>query len=482
MMKRHIKYTVLTVALMLVPLMIVSGQEMKPFEVYHVSSISSGSDDMAPVIMSDGILFCSNRKTNPFLTKKNLEGIRLYELWFAPFNDEGEPVRPGRFATNLGKDANIGPASVTTDGNTLYFSRNYSEGSKIRKRDANKLGIFTAKRNGSQWSNIQPFEYNDPEYNLSFPYVSADGRYLFFCSDMPGGQGKYDIYVSENIEGRWTKPENLGSNVNSAHAEIHPFLHSSGRLYFASDRPGGPGGLDIWYSSLVYGSWTEPAVLGDPVNSEADDFAFYAAQGGLEGYFASNRRKYSDDIFSFASTIIRWSACDTLQENSYCFEFIDEVALNHDTADTRFKWVWNFGDGGGAEGITAEHCFPGPGVYDVSLDIVNLITGGIEKRQASYELEITDIEQPVITCQERVTAGEPLALSARESWLPGMEPDRYYWNFGDETAASGLEVTKVYDKPGRYNIQLIVSSVPDGGGVVREVCVCRDIEVVPEEN
>jgi len=97
MMKRHIKYTVLTVALMLVPLMIVSGQEMKPFEVYHVSSISSGSDDMAPVIMSDGILFCSNRKTNPFLTKKNLEGIRLYELWFAPFNDEGEPVRPGSF-------------------------------------------------------------------------------------------------------------------------------------------------------------------------------------------------------------------------------------------------------------------------------------------------------------------------------------------------------------------------------------------------
>jgi hypothetical protein len=63
-----------------------------------------------------------------------------------------------------------------------------------------------------------------------------------------------------------------------------------------------------------------------------------------------------------------------------------------------------------------------------------------------------------------------------------MEPERYYWNFGDETAASGLEVTKVFERPGIYNIQLIVSSLPDQGGVVREVCVCRDIEVVPGGN
>jgi len=61
--------------------------------------------------------------------------------------------------------------------------------------------------------------------------------------------------------------------------------------------------------------------------------------------------------------------------------------------------------------------------------------------------------------------------------VPGMKIDRYYWNFGDETVATGLEVSKVYTLPGRYNIQLIVSSAPDAAGVVREVCVCRDIEV-----
>lgn len=481
-MKRHITYTAVIFAVLLICPSHLYGQAKGSFEVYPVSAVSSGSDDMAPVILSDGILFCSNRKVNPFLTKKNLEGVRLYELYFAPFDQNGVPGKPVRFASNLGKDANIGPASVTSDGKTLYFTRNYIVGRKVKKNESNKLGIFTATRNGSQLTDIQPFEYNDPASNLSYPYVSADGMYLFFCSDMPGSIGKYDIYMCENVDGKWTSPVNLGEKVNSADAEINPFLHSSGRLYFASDRPGGHGGLDIWFTTLAFGSWTKPVVLDDPINSEADDFAFYAVQGGLEGYFASNRRKYNDDIFRFATTIIRWSVCDTLRKNNYCYEFIEENALKNDTIDVRFRWEWNFGDGTKADGVTAEHCYSGPGVYDVSLDIINLITGGIEKRQASYELAITDIEQPVIVSPDKIIAGENLVLNAGESNLPGMDIARYYWNFGDETVSSGLEVSKIYSLPGKYNIQLIVSSKPGVGGVVREVCVCKDIEVTPDGN
>ncbi|MFN2336186.1 MAG: PKD domain-containing protein [Bacteroidales bacterium] len=463
-MKRLLKHMVIAASVLFVTLPLLNGQAKGVFEISKVTAISSGSDDMAPVILSDGILFCSNRKTNPFLTKKNFEGIRLYELYFAPFNTGGEPDKPVRFATNL--------------GNTLYFTRNYAPGRKLGKKQPNRLGIFTARRSGSQWTDIQQFEYNNTEYNLSYPHVSADGRYLFFCSDMPGSLGKYDIYMCESIDGKWSAPSNLGNSVNSADAEIHPFLHSSGRLYFASDRPGGMGGLDIWFSSLAFGSWTKPVVLEEPINSEADDFAFYAVQG----YFSSNRQNYSDDIYRFASTIIRWSTCDTLQKNSYCYEFIEENALGQDTMKTGFRWEWDFGDGTRAAGITAEHCYKGPGVYDVTLDIVNLITGGIEKRQASYELEITDIEQPVITAPDKIKAGEILVLNAGASNLPGMEPGRYYWNFGDETIATGMEVSKTYLVPGRYNIQLIVSSVPGAGGVVREVCVCKDIEVEANGN
>jgi len=481
-MRRHITYTTVIFIILLTFPAGLRGQAKGAFEVYRMPELSSGSDDMAPVIMSDGILFCSNRKVNPFLTKKNLEGIRLYGLYFAPFNEEGKPGKPVLFAPNLAKDANIGPASVTSDGNTLYFTRNYLEGKKLKKTDSNKLGIFIAKRNGSQWTDIQPFEYNDPAYNLSYPFVSADGRYLFFCSDMPGTLGKYDIFMCENADGKWTKPVNLGNTVNSEAAELYPFLHSSGRLYFASDRPGGFGGLDIWYTRLAFGSWTRPVLLDEPINSKADDFAFYAVQGSYKGYFSSNRRKDGDDIYRFATTIIRWSVCDTLKKNNYCYEFIDENALKNDTMDTKFRWEWTFGDGAKADGVTSEHCYTGPGIYDISLDIVNLITGGIEKRQASYQLEITDVEQPVISSPETIKTGEALVLNAAETNLPGMDVARYYWNFGDETASSGLEVSKVYSLPGKYNIQLIVSSKPGAGGVVREVCVCKDIEVIANGN
>jgi hypothetical protein len=481
-MRRIAQYIAITLLLVSGQHTILLAQAKGTFEVRQVAEISSSSDDMAPVIMENGILFCSNRKTNPLMTRKNLEGIRLFELYFAQYNEAGEPDSPKRFAANLGRGANTGPASVTSDGMTLYFTQNYSQGRRQGKNVPNKLGIFTANRSGSQWIDVKPFEYNNPEYNFSYPYVSADGRYLFFSTDMPGGQGNYDIYMCENIDGHWSEPVNLGPEVNSRSAEIHPFLHSSGRLYFASDRPGGKGGLDIWYSNLAFGSWITPVALDEPVNSEYDDFAFYAAQGGLQGYFASNRRKFNDDIYSFASTIVRWSACDPLQKNSYCYEFIEENALKQDTLKTGFRWEWDFGDGSRATGITADHCFAGPGIYDVSLDIVNLITGGIEKRQASYELEISDIEQPVIVCPDTVRAGESLILNAGATYLPGWKIDRYYWNFGDETVATGLEVSKVFSLPGKYNIQLIVSSEPDAGGVIHEVCVCRDIEVSANNN
>lgn len=474
------KYGLKHIVFLILPLLAggaASGQAKGSFQVQGLESLSGHSDEIAPVVLRDGILFCSNRKTNPFLTRKNFEGIRLYDLYFAPFDQEGKPGRPVPFTAGLGKNVNIGPAYVTPDGNTLYFTRNLIAGQKLKKNQSNKLGIFTARKNGTSWGDISPVDFNNPSYNVSYPYITADGKYLFFASDMPGGFGKYDIYMCENSGGKWGQPVNLGSNVNSNAAEIHPFLHTSGRIYFASDRNGGMGGLDIFYATPLNGTWSKPVRLDDPINSEADDFAFYAVPGAQEGYFSSNRRGFNDDIYKFATTIIRWSNCDTLRKNSYCYEFIEENALRNDTLNAQFRWEWNFGDGNKADGIIAEHCYAGPGYYDVSLDIINLITGGIEKRQASYELEVTDIEQPVISAPDKVKVDEVISLSAEDTFLPGLKIAKYYWNFGDETATTGVTVSKAFSLPGKYNIQLIVTSEPDGGNVVREVCVCKDIVV-----
>ncbi|MDZ7634223.1 MAG: hypothetical protein U5L72_07190 [Bacteroidales bacterium] len=90
-MRSQLKHIAITAFVLFISHPVIYGQAKGTFEVFNVSAISSGSDDMAPVILSDGILFCSNRKTNPFLTKKNIEGIRLFDLYFAPFGEEGKP-------------------------------------------------------------------------------------------------------------------------------------------------------------------------------------------------------------------------------------------------------------------------------------------------------------------------------------------------------------------------------------------------------
>ncbi len=83
------------------------------------------------------------------------------------------------------------------------------------------------------------------------PRLSSDGKYLFFASNMPGGQGGSDLYYCEYVNGEWAEPVSLGPEVNSPGAENYPYYHPSGRLFFTSDRSGGFGNLDIYYTSFV---------------------------------------------------------------------------------------------------------------------------------------------------------------------------------------------------------------------------------------
>jgi len=99
--------------------------------------------------------------------------------------------------------------------------------------------------------------------------------------------------------------------------------------------------------------------------------------------------------------------------------------------------------------------------------------------EKTYNLEITDVEQPYITVDDRVIAGSGIRFSAEKTNLPGWKIARYYWNFGDETVATGKEVSKTFMKPGTYNVQLIITSEPEPGGIIKEACVCRNIEILP---
>jgi hypothetical protein len=448
------------------------------YEISRMNFSENAFSDISPVIVQNGILFCSDRRFSAIKDRTSFDGRRLYNIYIVEKRDSSSWTRPKMLESERVEKFNNGPLCVGSDGRTVCFTSEIETGKSSRSRKfRNRNGIFFSELSGSRLSTPIPFKYNSPEYEVAHPSLSHDGRYLFFVSDMPGGSGKTDIYYCENRNGEWSTPVNMGPGVNSTGVESFPNMHPSGRLYFSSDRPGGSGRLDVYMTSKYDGKWDNPVLLPEPVNSPSDDFAFVADENLQTGYFSSNR-SYDDDIFRFVSTIIRKLSCDDLVENSYCYRFFEENAVKYDTL-LPFLYRWNFGDGEAAEGKIVEHCFNGPGTYVVRLDVVNLVTKEVIYNQKTDTLVVEDEIQPYISGPDTVASGSQVRLDAIKTNLPGWNIEKYYWNFGDETVAVGDKVDKAWPRPGLYNIQLIVSEAPKADGMIREECVSININVLP---
>jgi hypothetical protein len=446
--------------------------------LYTISKMSFNKDafsDMCPVMYDDGILFCSTRRFSFYKDRTSFDGKRIYNIYQVRQIDTSEWTTPAIVKSEYSTLFTNGALSIAPDGKTVYFTSDVDKSNVSKKRKArNTSGVFIAEMTSSGLQNIVPFKYNSITYNLANPSVSNDGKYLFFSSDMPGGQGMGDIWYCENVNGDWAPPVNLGPGVNSSRSDNFPYMHSSGKLYFASDRPGGMGGYDVYYTSLQYGDWAVPEHMAEPVNSSSDDFGFFASEDLQTGYFSSSRTR-NDDIYKWTSNIIRKAVCDTLEENYFCFRFSEVNAAKFDSIP--FRFIWRFGDGAREEGISVVHCFDGPGTYITHLDIENLITKEVLYNEKVDTLVLELIVQPYISSPEEVKAGQQVKLNADSTNLPGWNITRYYWNFGDESFDVGNEVSKVYNTPGNYNIQLMVTGEAEPGGMAKEACICKNIIV-----
>jgi len=438
------------------------GQQPSVYEVKRMSFNLDGFSEISPVMVKDGLIFCSDRRFSVIKDRVAFDGRRLYNIYMAERKDTSGWRKPKEWKSERNGLFNNGPLSIAPDGKTVYFTSEIETGAAAKKKNfKNHSGIFIADLSGTDLVSLRPFKYNNPDYEIGQPSVSSDGKYLFFASDMPGGQGGSDLFYCELINGEWSTPVNLGTKVNSSGAENYPCIHPSGRLYFTSNRPGGIGNLDIYFTSLSEGIWEDPVLLPEPINSTADDFAITTEDDLQRGYFSSNRNR-SDDIYKFASTIIRKASCDTLVENSYCYRFTEENSVKFDSLP--FRYDWKFGDGEQASGMVVEHCYSSPGTYIVQLDVINLITKEVSYNEKSDTLVVTKIIQPYISAPDSIKAGISVILNADETNLPGWKIAQYYWNFGDETIAVGNRIAKTFIKPGRYNVQLIVSTEPEPEG------------------
>ncbi|MFN8240352.1 MAG: PKD domain-containing protein [Bacteroidales bacterium] len=448
------------------------------FKVKKLSFSTSLSNEIAPVIYSNGIIFCSDRKISSISDRKSFRDERLYNLYYVERTDSNKWKGVRRITETDSALLFYGPMSIASDGKTVYFTSSMISGKAAMKKGIlNTSGIFSGTLSGTKITNVHSFRYNSRDYNTFHPFIRQDGKYLFFASDRPGGSGESDIYYSENVNGNWAEPVNLGPKVNSKYKEGYPYQNPSGRLYFTSNRPSdveGTGKSDIYYTTLIFGEWETPVLLPPPVNSPSDDFSFVASDNLQTGYF-SRRDGRDDDIYSFESTVIRKARCDTMQMNSYCYEFFEENAIRFDTIP--FKYIWNFGDGTSAEGMRVEHCFTKQGDYKVTIDVMNMLTKEVSKAEKTFDLQIRPVEQPYISAPAIANAGALIKLDADSTYLPGWNITSYYWNFDDMSVNTGNRVEHSFQRPGSYLIQLIVTATPDANGAPREACVTKKITI-----
>lgn len=200
-----------------------------------------------------------------------------------------------------------GPFTISPDGNTLYFTRNNFKNGK-RKTDDKKISnlkIYSASLENGEWKNITELPFNSDEFSNEHPTLNANGSKLYFSSDRPGGFGSFDIYeVTVQQDNTFSIPINLGAVINTDKKEQFPFMASDNSLYFSSNGHPGFGLLDVFISENNNGVFQPPDNLGLPLNSGYDDVSYTLNTDYKTGYFASNRPsgKGSDDIYSFMVT------------------------------------------------------------------------------------------------------------------------------------------------------------------------------------
>jgi len=271
------------------------------YQVNTLDNINSKYSDFGPALFKDNLVFVSDRGTDMVNFSKNATtGGNNFSMFIA------KPVRssfstPENFTVDksAGSDFNIGPAAFSTDGKTIY----YTQVEAVRKKgfvNQAKLYISTMDADG-KWGKPQPFQYNSDTYSIMDPSISEDGQWIYFASNMPGGFGGTDIYECQKSGDGWSKPVNLGSQINTPGNEVFPYIRKDGTLFFSSDRHFSYGGLDIFSAEKFDIIWADVENLGPDINSTTDDFGICFNANGRTGYFSSNRKDGTgaDDIYSF---------------------------------------------------------------------------------------------------------------------------------------------------------------------------------------
>ncbi|UKN02645.1 OmpA family protein [Paracrocinitomix mangrovi] len=248
----------------------------------------------------DGIVFSGEKEVFRGSKQSPWTGNSYLDLYYMEKDEDGNWLSPEILQGTINGKFHEGPASFSKSGDVVYFTRSnyFKRKMEISNEEENNLKIFIAKSEDGKWKHLEELPFNSDNYSCGHPALASDDKTLYFVSDMPGGYGGTDIYVTRFENGEWTKPENLGETVNTPGNEMFPYMHDDGILYFSSDAHNSMGGLDVFLTYEYNGRWMKPENLNYPLNSLKDDFSFVLSEDNTTGFVTSSRAN-KDELYEF---------------------------------------------------------------------------------------------------------------------------------------------------------------------------------------
>jgi outer membrane protein OmpA-like peptidoglycan-associated protein/Tol biopolymer transport system component len=252
------------------------------------------ASEYAPAYYQKGLAFTSNTNERFVASHRIMwNKERFTDIYTVQGDNKGDLKVVDKLPAPLNSKLNDGAAVFNAANDEIFFTRN----NKHCKRH-DQLQILRSRFDGTNWSRPKVLSFEIPGASYAHPSLSTDGNTLYFSSDVPGGMGGMDLYMVHRNGNAWESPVNLGPLVNTSGNETFPFIAADSTLYFTSDGHPGYGGMDLFHAKYKDGKFAKPDNMGVDFNSAKDDLSMIVDTKNRTGYFASDRDG-DDDIYSF---------------------------------------------------------------------------------------------------------------------------------------------------------------------------------------
>lgn len=424
------------------------------FEVASIN-INTPLNEMSPFMCGSQLYFSSNRNVDLGIKFRQKYGSEdLYDIYECERHDSITFSKPS-FSKTFNSIFNDGHIAFNAEGTQALITTNQPDYKCLLEdpKEQQNLKIYYSIKNKDEWSKPQIHPLCEGKYTYCHGIFCNNDNTIIFASDMPGGFGGMDLYITEYVNNQWTKPRNMGWDVNSPSNELFPFVNRAGKLFFSSNKSGGYGGYDIYGILLENLSTGTSELLEAPLNSRKDDFSIWTDPEGSYGYLTSNRIDNTGDNIFYFHKIVPDFEKEIVAKNKFCYTFFEEASVtNSDTIGLEYEWI--FGNKEKRKGLEVKHCFEKPGTYPVQLNIVDRSSGELFYNALSYDFVVEEPKQLNIVCVDTITIGSIINIDASTSLIDGYTIKKYYWTFDDDLFSIGIKARHKYLKKGLHIIKL----------------------------